>query len=151
MFTRRASIDAQTDAAVNGTQSTQQATPAAQPASAPAPAVYQSKPHPIMDKIVKALRFSNGGPVLHFDDGGKVDLTNLGLRIASSGPGKDEGVVGLAAQNSADDESADTSTVVGPTDQGTGFANTAQLLPRSKDPVADAKAAKALKLCSCIW
>jgi hypothetical protein len=143
VFQRRvADLDAQTDAAVNGT-STQTAQPAAQPASAPAPAVYQSKPHPIMDKIVKALRFSNGGPVLHFDDGGKVDLTNLGLRIANSGSGKDEGVVGLAAQNSADDESASTDDVVGPTDQGTGFANTAQLTTTSKDPVADAKAARA--------
>lgn len=143
MFTRRtANLDAQTDAAVSG-NTTQVAQPASQQASASAPAVYQSKPHPIMDKIVKALRFSNGGPVLHFDDGGKVDLTNLGLRIAPSQSGKDEGVVGLAAQNSADDESASTDDVVGPTDQGTGFANTAQLTTTSKDPVADAKAAKA--------
>lgn len=128
IFTRRtASIDAQTDAAVNGT-ATPQATAPQQPASAPAPAVYQSKPHPIMDALFKTIRsFSGGG--LAYDDGGKVDLTNLGLLI---NPSAAKAPTGLSVLNSPTDTTADTSGVTGPTDQGTGFSNTSNLAPVGK-------------------
>jgi hypothetical protein len=73
--------------------------------------------------IRKVLHLANGGAVGFFDDGGHVDLTNLGLRVqptgAASGPG-------LAALNAPTSSASDTSgsEVTGPQDHGTGFANT---------------------------
>jgi hypothetical protein len=77
----------------------------------------------LIPTIRKVLHLANGGAVGFFDDGGHVDLTNLGLRVqpvqASSG-------TGLAALSAPSDANSSTSggEVTGPQDHGTGFANT---------------------------
>lgn len=134
IFQRRAAaLDSAEGAAVQGNDTNtayqariQQSSPQTTSAPAPAPA----RPS-LVDSVRRVLKLAQGG--LAYDDGGKVDLTNLGLLI---NPNAAKAPQGLAALNSPTDTTTDTSNVTGPTDSGTGFANTSNIAPVGKSASA---------------